>query len=101
MIFKQASSENELFEGMQQAEEEASIQEEGHTDSLIYEALQNLDLAAKAFEEIGMAKEAQSTTRLMVKIASGKRDSNQSIEEAKQVFSFFGFNQSDLPDHLL
>jgi hypothetical protein len=103
MIFKRASCENELFEGMQKAEDYATVIDESHTDSLVYDVLQNLNVAAETFETLGLTKEATKITEVMISLAEKNKSkakknkkSKPKTKEEKDIFKFFGFGPGDL-----
>lgn len=65
MIFKVGSFEEELFQGMIEAEQQAEIKEETHFNNLVFAALQELDLAAQQFDSIGKTDIATDVTNLI------------------------------------
>lgn len=65
MIFKIGSFEEELFQGMIEAEQQAEIKEETKLDNLVFAALQELDLAAQQFDNIGKTEVATEITNLI------------------------------------
>jgi hypothetical protein len=70
MIFKLGSFEEELFQGMIEAEQQAEIKEESHIDNLVFAALQELDLAAQQFDNIGKSDIAADVTSLINEIVN-------------------------------
>lgn len=64
-MFKQGSFEQELFEGMQEAEANLNTQEECHDDNLVLAALEELNKAAESFEMIGLEARASEVTKLI------------------------------------
>ncbi len=99
MIFKQGSCEQELFEGMQEAQQEALVEEAQQHDQIIYAALQALNSAAECFERVGRTARAEEVTTVMVSLADSKMDRSKngsSKNEAAEVFRYFGFKPNDL-----
>ena len=99
-IFKQGSLEQELFDGMQQAQDEAIVQEETSQERMILQAMEHLNNAAETFETSGSKVRASEVTELMTALAKGEKKSkskkSSSKDEAKKVFMFFGFSPEDL-----
>lgn len=99
MIFKQGSCEQELFDNMQNAQQEALIEEAQHQDQLVYAALQALNNAAECFERIGRTARAEEVTTVMISLAEFKNDYTNVVnskKEAAKVFEYFGFKPQDL-----
>jgi hypothetical protein len=102
MIFKQGSCAEELFEEMQNAQQESLIEEVGYNDRLVYAAMCALDDAAKSFERIGRKIRAEEVTAVMVSLAESNKDEPEiksegtSKDEAAKVFEFLGFKPEDL-----
>jgi hypothetical protein len=102
MIWKQGSSEQELFEGMQHAQEAVVVAEDEREAKLILAALEELNAAAESFERAGRVVRAQEVTAVMMSLAKdenrkkSKRDKVSSKDEARKVFMFFGFGPEDL-----
>jgi hypothetical protein len=99
MIFKQGSCEQELFEGMQNAQQEVLVEESQQQDKLIYAALQELNNAAECFERVGRTARAEEVTTVMVSLADSKEEmsnKDNSKNEAAKVFEYFGFKPKDL-----
>jgi asparagine synthetase B (glutamine-hydrolysing) len=97
MIFKQGSCADELFEGMQAAEQEALAKEDSQYERLVFSALQELNAAAESFERAGRAVRAEEVTSVMVALANGKKpEKKKSTKEEKKVFRFYGFGAKDL-----
>lgn len=100
-LWKQGSCEQELFDGMKSAENEAIESEENHDSSSFIEALEELNAAAECFERAGKIVRAKEITALMMSLASDEKKTkpkknNSSKEEAKKVFMFFGFSPKDI-----
>jgi hypothetical protein len=101
MIFKQGSCEQELFDGMQSAQQESLIEEAQQQDRLVFAAMQALNNAAESFERIGRSARAEEVTAVMVSLADGENNvdvlsKNASNNEVLKVFEFFGFNPNEL-----
>lgn len=103
MIWKQGSSEQELFEGMQRAQEDAVAAEDEREGKLILKALEELNAAAESFENAGRVVRAKEVTAVMMSLAKdgdrkkSKQDKKvSSKDEARKVFMFFGFGPEDL-----
>jgi hypothetical protein len=99
MIFKQGSCAEELFEGMQNAQQEALVEEAQHQDQLVYAAMQALNDAAESFERAGRTIRAEEVTAVMVSLAEPKKDkpkSKGSKGDAAEVFKFLGFKPKDV-----
>jgi|SRR5690606_1857303 len=98
MIWKQASFEQELFEGMQKAELDAVVQEEQHDSLSILQAMEELNAAAQSFESCGRTERAKEVTAVMMSLAEGKKPQSKKSnkDEVKKVFMFFGFSPEDL-----
>jgi hypothetical protein len=99
MIFKQGSCEQELFEGMQQAQQDTLTEEIQQQGQSIYEALQLLNNAAECFERVGRISRAEEVTAVMISLADSKIDKSEkskSKNEAAEVFKYFGFKPKDL-----
>lgn len=98
MIWKQASFEEELFEGMQKAELDAVAEEEQQSDLLILQAMEALNAAAQAFESCGRTERAKEVTQVMMSLAEGEepKSKKSSKDDVKKVFMFFGFSPEDL-----
>lgn len=64
MIFKQASCADEIFEAMQNVQNENLIKEASHNDLLVIKAMEELNLAAQYFDKIGQTKQAVEITKL-------------------------------------
>jgi hypothetical protein len=95
MIFKQGSCAEELFEGMQNAQQETLLEESQKNEQLIYTAMQELNAAAKSFERIGRTARAEEVTAVMVSLAENNdltidQTEDTSMEEAAKVFEFLG-----------
>lgn len=100
MIWKQASFEEELFQGMQKAELDAANQEEGRDDFLILQAMEELNAAAQAFESCGRKDRAKEVTQVMMSLADGEESESKksSEDDVRKVFMFFGFSPEDLEE---
>ena len=101
MIFKQGSCEQELFEGMQNTQQESLIQEAQHQDQLVFVAMQELNNAAEAFERVGRKARAEEVTAVMVSLAESSDNDIQESQktakkEAAETFEFFGFDPKEL-----
>jgi hypothetical protein len=98
MIFKQGSCEQELFEGMQEAQQDSLLEESQQHDQLVYAALQALNNAAECFERVGRTARAEEVTAVMVSLADTKQDKpkGNSKGEVAEVFKYFGFKPKDL-----
>lgn len=99
MIFKQGSCEQELFEGMQNAQQEVLVEEVQQHDQLVYAALQELNTAAECFERVGRTARAEEVTTVMVSLADStqnKSNTGNSKTEAAEVFRYFGFQPKEL-----
>jgi hypothetical protein len=99
MIFKQGSCEQELFEGMQAAQQEVIIKEDQQHDQLVYAALESLNKAAECFESIGRTARAEEVTTVMISLADSKNNPTQrrdSKKEAAELFKYFGYKPKDL-----
>jgi len=99
MIFKQGSCEQELFDGMQAAQQESLVEETQQHDQVVYAALQALNNAAECFERVGRTARAEEVTAVMVSLADSKTDTSKkgnSKDEAAKVFKYFGFKPKDL-----
>jgi hypothetical protein len=99
MIFKQGSCEQELFDGMQEAQQDSLIEESQHHDQLVYAALQALNNAAECFERVGRTARAEEVTAVMISLASTQQDNpkkDNSKGAAAEVFKYFGFKPNDL-----
>ncbi|MCK9567740.1 hypothetical protein M0R72_02170 [Candidatus Pacearchaeota archaeon] len=99
MIFKQGSCEQELFDGMQEAQQDSLIEESQQHDQLVYAALEALNNAAECFERVGRTARAEEVTAVMVSLADTKKDKSKkdnSKGEAAKVFKYFGFKPKDL-----
>lgn len=98
MIWKQASVEQELFEGMQKAELDSVSKEEHSQELLILQAMEELDAAAKSFERCGRTERAKEVTAVMMSLAEGDepKSKKSNKDEVKKVFMFFGFSPEDL-----
>jgi hypothetical protein len=81
MIFKQGSCEQELFEGMQNAQQESLIQEVQHQDQLVFAAMQELNNAAEAFERVGRKVRAEEVTAVMVSLAESSDNDIQKLQK--------------------
>jgi hypothetical protein len=64
MIFKQASCADEIFEEMQNVQNENLVKEASHNDLLVIKAMEELNLAAQYFDKIGQTKHAIEITKL-------------------------------------
>lgn len=64
MIFKQASCADEIFEEMQNVQNENLVKEASHNDLLVIKAMEELNLAAQYFDKIGQTKQAVEITKL-------------------------------------
>jgi hypothetical protein len=106
MIFKQASFEEELFEGMQSAQLKLAEEEANSKPSLIINAMQQLDAAAKECEMSSKPSLAREVTGIMVSLASGRKSKKETSKEKKskekkdvsEVLKFFGFEAKDLKE---
>lgn len=98
MIWKQASFEQELFDGMQKAELDAVVQEEQTENLSILQAMEALDAAAKSFERCGRTERAKEVTAVMMSLAEGDKPKSKKSnkDDVKKVFMFFGFSPEDL-----
>lgn len=101
MMFKIASCEEDLFNGMQQAQEEALLAEETKHDQLVLAAMQALNDAAESFERSGRTIRAEEVTAVMVSLADSKQNeisTNKisSKKEAAKVFEFLGYKPEEI-----
>lgn len=64
MIFKQASCADEIFETMQNVQNEMIVKEASHNGLLVVNAMEELNLAAQYFEKIGQTKQAKEITEI-------------------------------------
>ncbi len=100
MIFKRGSCEQELFEGMQEAQVEAVAEERYKNQQLFLEAMQELNAAAESFEKAGRVSRAKEVTQVMMSLADDTNETDDSeksdMDEVKKVFMFFGFGPDDL-----
>jgi predicted RNA-binding protein with PIN domain len=98
MIFKQGSCEQELFEGMQEAQQEVILEEAQQRAQTIYAALELLNNAAECFERVGRKVRAEEVTTVMVSLADSSEQQTlyNSKKEAADVFEFFGYKPKDL-----
>jgi hypothetical protein len=74
MIFKQGSCAEELFEGMQNAQQEALLEESQQYDQLVFAAMQALNNAAESFERVGRTARAEEVTAVMISLADSTSD---------------------------
>jgi uncharacterized FAD-dependent dehydrogenase len=104
-MWKQGSCEQELFEGMQKAEEHTAEAEENQEQKLIVEAMEALNAAAESFERAGRKERAKEVTVVMMSLAKKDKEKDKdkasskkksSKDEVKKVFKFFGFGPEDL-----
>lgn len=95
-MFKQGSCAEELFEGMQNAQQEALVEEAQHQDQLVYAAMQALNDAAESFERAGRTIRAEEVTAVMVSLAEAKKDKPKARDDAAEVFKFLGFKPKDV-----
>jgi len=106
-MFKEESSEQELFEQMKK--NEIKIAFENNNRELIEKlrTLEKLDKAAEIFEANGYFKKAEKITRLMTKLSEmDKLPTVESKEKNKkdkkksdvQMFGIFGFSPDDLKE---
>jgi len=108
MMWKQGSCEDELVQGMEDAQEQALAQEENREGRLIVQAMEELKAAAESFERAGRTERAKEVTALMISLAKSsdrKKSKKKSkdpgkirTQEAKETFKFFGFKPEDLHD---
>ena len=98
MIFKQGSCAEELFEGMQNAQQEALVEESQQYDQLVFAAMQALNNAAESFERVGRTARAEEVTAVMISLAdeNPKAKVKSSKYDAAETFKFFGFKPNDL-----
>lgn len=101
MMFKRGSCADELFDSMQEAQQEAILEEVRHQDQLVYAAMQELNDAADSFERMGRTVRAEEVTAVMVSLAELKnkpktKKINDSRSEAARTFKFLGFKPKDL-----
>jgi vacuolar-type H+-ATPase subunit B/Vma2 len=98
MIFKRGSCAEELFDGMQDAQQQALVEESQQHDQLVFAAMQALNNAAESFERVGRTARAEEVTAVMVSLAEDKPKANtkSSKDEAADTFKFFGFKPKDL-----
>jgi hypothetical protein len=98
MIFKQGSCAEELFEGMQNAKQEALVEESQQYDQLVFAAMQALNNAAESFERVGRTARAEEVTAVMISLADEKpkAKAKSSKDDAAETFKFFGFKPKDL-----
>ena len=101
MMFKRGSCADELFESMQDAQQEALLEEAQHHDQLVYAAMQALNDAADSFERMGRTARAEEVTAVMVSLADSKdkpkaKKPKDSKSEAAKTFKFLGFKPKDL-----
>ena len=78
MNFKQGSCAEELFESMQNAQQEVLVKEAQQHDNLVVQAMQLLNNAAESFERVGRTARAAEVTAVMMSLAdsaSGAEDS--------------------------
>jgi hypothetical protein len=94
------SFEQELMEGMENAQLQSVASEEQREESLIVNAMQELNAAAESFERSGRTVRAKEVTAVMVSLADDDKKpspkNTSSKDEAKKVFMFFGFGPEDL-----
>lgn len=88
MIFKQGSCEQELFEGMQDAQQNVLIEEAQQHDQLVYAALQELNKAAECFERVGRTARAEEVTVVMVSLADSKPEQSKVVDSRKEAEDF-------------
>ena len=110
MMFKQESCAQELFEGMQKAQDQAVTDEDSKTDRLVMEAMQELEQAALGFERNNRVSRAKEVTAVMMSLAGEDVPEVLDLQdkdvddarakpnkaEAIKVFRFFGFGPEDL-----
>lgn len=114
MMFKLESCAQELFEGMQSAQEQAFIDESSKNDRLVMEAMQELEIAARGFESNNRISRAKEVTAVMMSLAQEENEDvalvleglqDKDVDDAKakpnkaealKVFRFFGFSPEDL-----
>ena len=98
MIFKRGSCAEELFDGMQDAQQQALVEESQQHDQLVFAAMQALNDAAESFERVGRIARAEEVTAVMVSLADAKPKAKvkSSKDEAAETFKFFGFKPKDL-----
>lgn len=99
MIFKRGSCAEELFDGMQDAQQQALVEESQQHDQLVFAAMQALNDAAESFERVGRTARAEEVTAVMVSLADStepKAKAKSSKDEAAETFKFFGFKPKDL-----
>jgi len=97
MNFKQGSCADELFESMQNAQQEVIVKEAQQHDSLILQAMQALNDAAESFESVGRTARAAEVTAVMVSLSETKaKPKSKGKSDAAETFKFFGFKPKDL-----
>jgi hypothetical protein len=114
MMFKQESCAQELFEGMQKAQDQAVTDEDSKTDRLVMEAMQELEIAALGFERNNRVSRAKEVTAVMMSLAQEEGEdialvleglqendvddarAKPNKAEAIKVFRFLGFSPEDL-----
>lgn len=100
MIFKRGSCAEELFDGMQDAQQQALVEESQQHDQLVFAAMQALNDAAESFERVGRTARAEEVTAVMVSLADSKdkpkAKARSSKDDAAETFKFFGFKPKDL-----
>jgi hypothetical protein len=98
MIFKQGSCEEELFEGMQNAQQEAIVAEDQQYERLILAAMEELNAAAECFEKAGRTARAAEVTTVMIALADSKKKTKPSGKKSEMIkmFKNFGFTPKDL-----
>ena len=99
-IFKQQSCETELFKGMQHAQDKVIIKEASAEENLIILAMQELNAAAKSFEQYGSSTRAEEVTNVIISLTNNGTEEFMpkeatSEDEAKNVFAFLGLTSED------
>ena len=76
MIFKRGSCAEELFDGMQNAQQQVLVEEDQQHDQLVFAAMQALNSAAESFERVGRVARAEEVTAVIISLA----DSASAVE---------------------
>lgn len=98
-FWETGSFEQELMEGMENAQFQSIASEEQHEESLIVRAMEELNAAAEKFERAGRTDRAKEVTAVMMSLAEDDKPSPKketSKDEVRKVFMFFGFGPEDL-----
>jgi hypothetical protein len=88
-MFKQASCEDEVFEAMQIAQDQAVIKEDNNQNLLVMQVVQELNLAAQNFEKIGSVQRAKEVTAVMASVTENKINKTASVKNNRNEFLEF------------